>query len=174
MELHRTDFLPNSGGQLVVVTYSASAVFEGDIKDLIVKFKYEHNKSLASLLARSMMNSLGNIGDCDMVTWIPTVLERKNERGFDHAELLARRVGVIVKKPTRRVLRRTSSGHQTGRSRAERRVGVSFVASPAVRGRQILLIDDVITTGTTMREAAQALVRSGASTVACLGVAYVP
>ena len=173
MELHRTDLLPNTGGQLVVVTYSASAVFEGDIKDLIVKFKYEHNKSLASLLARSMMNSLGNIGDCDMVTWIPTVLERKNERGFDHAELLARRVGVIVKKPSRRVLRRTSSGHQTGRSRAERRVGVSFVASPAVRGRQILLIDDVITTGTTMREAAQALVRSGASKVACLGVAYV-
>jgi predicted amidophosphoribosyltransferase len=79
MELHRTDFLPNTGGQLVVVTYSASAVFEGDIKDLIVKFKYEHNKSLASLLARSMMNSLGNIGDCDMVTWIPTVLERKSE-----------------------------------------------------------------------------------------------
>ncbi|MFN5602493.1 MAG: ComF family protein, partial [Acidimicrobiaceae bacterium] len=116
MELHRTDFLPNTGGQLVVVTYSASAVFEGDIKDLIVKFKYEHNKSLASLLARSMMNSLGNIGDCDMVTWIPTVLERKNERGFDHAELLARRVGDIVKKPSRRVLRRTSSGHQTGRS----------------------------------------------------------
>lgn len=174
MELHRTDFLPNTGGQLVVVTYSASAVFEGDIKDLIVKFKYEHNKSLASLLARSMMNSLRNIGDCDLVTWIPTVLERKNERGFDHAELLARRVGVIVKKPSRRVLRRTSSGHQTGRSRAERRVGVSFVASPAVRGRQILLIDDVITTGTTMREAAQALVRSGASTVTCLGAAYVP
>ena len=173
MELHRTDLLANTRGQLVNVTYSSSSLFEGEVKDLIVNFKYQHNKALARTLARSAMGAAKLMRDCDLVTWIPTLLELKNDRGFDHAELLARHVGVMLRKPTRGVLRRTSTGHQTGRSRSERLVGVSFVASPAVRERRIVLIDDVITTGTTMREAAQALVVAGASEVACVGAAFV-
>ena len=173
MELHRTDLLPNTRGQLVSVTYSSSSLFEGEVKNLIVNFKYQHNKSLARTLACLVVGAESLMRDSDVVTWIPTLLERKNDRGFDHAELLARHVGGMLRKPARKVLRRTSSGHQTGRSRLERLVGVSFVASPAVRERRILLIDDVITTGTTMREAAQALVVAGASEVACVGAAFV-
>jgi competence protein ComFC len=173
MELHRTDLLANTRGQLVSVTYSSSSLFEGEVKDLIVNFKYQHNKALARTLARSVMAAENLMRDCDLVTWIPTLLERKNDRGFDHAELLARHVGVMLRKPARGVLRRTSSGHQTGRSRSERLVGVSFVAHPTVRRRRILLLDDVITTGTTMREAAHALVVAGASEVACVGAAFV-
>lgn len=173
MELHRTDLLPNTRGQLVNVTYSSSSLFEGEVKDLIVNFKYRHNKSLARALARLVVGTENLMHDCDLVTWIPTLLERRNDRGFDHAELLARHVGVMLRKPARKVLRRTSSGHQTGRSRLERLVGVSFIASPVARDRRILLVDDVITTGTTMREAADALVAVGASNVACIGAAFV-
>ena len=124
---------------------------------------------LADTLARHVSHDL----TCDFVTWVPTVRSRRLERGFDHAELIARHFGALIGRPTRGVLRRTSDGHQTGRNRSERLVGVSFVASPVVRSKTVCVVDDVITTGTTMHEAARALARGGATEIFCLGAAFV-
>ena len=95
-------------------------------------------------------------------------------RGIDHAEMIARHVAVLSGLPPRRLLRRVGSTQQTGSDRGTRRVGPVFLASPACRGLSVLVIDDVVTTGSTMRAACAELLRNGAVAVSGLTVAGVP
>lgn len=173
MGLHRTEFATGPDGQLVRVLCVGVSPFVDGIRDVVAQLKYSHEKSNARVLANVLAQHVAHDLPYDIVTWIPTLTSRRLERGFDHAELIARHFGAMVGRPTRAVLRRTSDGHQTGRTRSERLVGVNFVASPSVRRKAVCVVDDVITTGTTMREAAQALARRGATEILCLGPAFV-
>jgi predicted amidophosphoribosyltransferase len=66
------------------------------------------------------------------------------------------------------------SGPQTGRSRAERLMGPSFVARPDTRDNVVIVVDDVVTTGATMRRARASLEAAGARSVAMYAVASTP
>jgi predicted amidophosphoribosyltransferase len=87
---------------------------------------------------------------------------------MDHAELIARHVGVLLELPIKRLLRRVSTVSQTGLDRDERLISPEFVARPLRRHRNVLIIDDVVTTGATFRAATQALVAVGAISVVCV------
>jgi predicted amidophosphoribosyltransferase len=108
-----------------------------------------------------------------VVTWAPTSPERRRERGFDHAELLARRVARRARRPLRRLLVRLPGPAQTGLSVGERRVGPRFSARGRV-GSSVLLIDDVATTGATLAAAAAALRAAGATRIVALTAARTP
>jgi predicted amidophosphoribosyltransferase len=104
----------------------------------------------------------------DVVTWAPTTVSHQHERGMDHAELIARHVGVLLELPIKRLLRRVNAISQTGLDRDERLMSPEFVARPLGRHRNVLIIDDVVTTGATFRAATQALVSVGALSVVCV------
>jgi predicted amidophosphoribosyltransferase len=87
---------------------------------------------------------------------------------MDHAELIARHVGVLLALPAKRLLRRVNTVSQTGLDRNERLASPEFVARPLGRQRNVLVIDDVVTTGATFRAAIRALVEIGALTIACV------
>jgi ComF family protein len=108
---------------------------------------------------------------------VPLARARERERGFNQATLLAERVGervgVRVRPGWLARLRATAS--QSDLSAAERRANVAgaFVAAPAVAGRYVVVIDDVLTTGATLGECARALRSAGARHVGVLAVARV-
>ena len=104
----------------------------------------------------------------DVVTWAPTTTSHQHERGMDHAELIARHVGVMLALPTKRLLRRVNTVSQTGLDRDDRLISPEFVARPLGRQRNVLIIDDVVTTGATFRAAMRALVAVGALSVVCV------
>jgi predicted amidophosphoribosyltransferase len=105
----------------------------------------------------------------DVVTWVPTTAVRRRARGFDQGARLARVVAKRLRRPCRRLLRRGPGPAQTGRSARERRIGPAVHATDAVApGARILLVDDVVTTGSTLTSAARALRVAGASDVAAL------
>jgi ComF family protein len=117
----------------------------------------------------------------DLVTAVPLHWRRRWERGFNQAELLAREISRRCGIPFVRTLRRVRPTRaQAGLSNTARRrnVATAFscrrgVRDGSARGHNVLLIDDVMTTGSTAAACAQALKRAGASRISLLTVARV-
>jgi ComF family protein len=157
----------------------AAVPFVGRPREVLLNFKYGNRRQIGHHLAGLLVNRLLASGltpdDIDVVTWAPTSNARRHRRGFDQAELVARRVALQLGVPCRRLLRREGTAPpQTGLDRATRLHGPAFSASPGVSGRRVLLIDDVVTTGSTLRSAARALHAAGASDVVKASVATTP
>ncbi len=153
-----------------------AAPFSGRVRDVLLGFKYRNRKPVAAHLAGLVVNRLVAAGvRPDVVTWAPTSARRRHQRGFDQAELVARQVARQLGLPCRRLLERDADGGpQTGRGRAARLRGPRFRAHPSVPAAHVLVVDDVVTTASTLRAAAAALESAGAARVTMTAVAATP
>jgi ComF family protein len=154
--------------------YSFGA-YEGVLRNLIHLFKYGKVKTLARPLSGLLAQALPRDEVFDAAVPVPLFWLRRIKRGFNQSELLARglahRTGIPVLNALGRV-RPTPT--QAGLSNSARRLNVSKAfRSRDVRGKRILLIDDVMTTGATAAACALALKQGGARRVALLTVARV-
>jgi len=138
---------------------------------IIHRLKYEGLFALASPLGLEMANNWPDWPAMpDLILPVPLHPRRRRARGFNQSLLLAEHLGPATAIPVRSdILRRVRhTKPQIGLNPAQRAQNVSgaFATSPtAVRGRHILLIDDVFTTGATMLAAAETLLGAGASRV---------
>jgi ComF family protein len=144
---------------------------------MIHSLKYRGVAELADPLARLLAQLL--VRDFpgrrwDLVVPVPLHRVRQRERGYNQSALIAQRLAGMLGWPfDGRLIRRTRpTRSQTHLSRAERLVNVTGAFScadpPRVRGLQVLLIDDVHTTGSTLNETAKALKEAGAAGVFAL------
>ena len=142
--------------------------YEGDLRKLIHLMQYDGMRPLAKELGRRMAETADDFEAVDYLVPVPLYRWRWWRRGFNQAELLAAAMSRATGIPARgRLLRRTrATESQAGLSNRQRRVNVAgaFTAPrpPEVRGRRILLVDDVMTTGATLEACAKALKRAGA------------
>jgi predicted amidophosphoribosyltransferase len=143
----------------------AALPFTGRARKVVLGLKYRNRRQVARHLAGLVVNAIVASGDhreLDVVTWAPTSAARRRARGFDQGELVARHVARQLGVPCRRLLVRTgATTPQTGRSRVERLHGPEFAARPGFDGRRVIVVDDVVTTGATLRAAAAALRHAG-------------
>lgn len=150
--------------------------YEGAGRDLVTALKYRNHRAALDRLARA--GAARVVGAVDVVTWPPTSAARRRRRGYDQAELAARAVAGHLGRPARPLLRREGGPPQTGRSAADRRDGPRFTArrgaAARVAGARVLLVDDVVTTGATLRAAARVLAELGADEVHGLALARTP
>ena len=152
--------------------------YEGLIRELIHRFKYNRGSWLAPGFAASMAESCRLYGDsvADCVTAVPLHWLRYLTRGYNQAELLARLVAAALGLEYRPLLVRARRTRQQAlldsKSRNQNMHGV-FRAKRMknVVGSRILLVDDVITTGSTLTAAAAALKAAGAANVEILTLA---
>ena len=168
MELHRTETIINQAGALIPLIIIGVFPHEGDIRERVLQLKYEQNKSNAYLLASVVSPIIQSFNNVDVITWAPTSQAHLEKRGMDHAELIARHCAAQLKLPVRKLLRRLNEESQTGSTRQQRLVQPKFSAKPLRRFRQVVVIDDVVTTGSTFRAAADALSVAGALSVMCV------
>ena len=162
---------PNCSDAIVAFSYV------GLVRDLMLGFKYQNHRAVATLFAERLLvrlRTIPEVGRIEVVTWIPTTRERRMARGHDQAETLARILGRTLGVPVRKLLERETVGHQTGHSRKQRLVGVALRARSMCVPCTVLVVDDVVTTGATMRMAKQALYLAGAARVVCIAVAATP
>jgi ComF family protein len=140
---------------------TAVLAYDGTGRELVARLKYRNARSALRWLAVQMAAPI-DPSVIDVVTWVPTTSARRRERGFDQAELLARAVARELGLPCRELVRRQPGPVQTGRGALERRRGpVVRLRVAAVPGR-VLLVDDVVTTGTSVSVVARTLRGGGA------------
>ena len=155
--------------------------YEGVLRELIHLYKYGRIQTLARPLGALLAAALPRDVRFDVVTPVPLHWRRQWQRGFNQSELLARTVARRCAIPVIRALRRVlPTVAQAGLSNTGRRqnVAAAFRHRHApwvgtVEGKRILLIDDVMTTGSTAAACALALKRAGAVRVSLLTVARV-
>ncbi len=153
--------------------------YDGLANKLIKEYKFGGNRAVGSNIAALMANTLLEFNsDADiaganyLVMPVPTATSRVRQRGFDHSMLLARCVGQNLNLQSTQALGRVGQTRQLGAKRDVRlsQPADSYYAKKPnlVSGRNILLIDDVITTGATLRAAAKILKKSGANRIDAL------
>jgi len=138
--------------------------------------KYGRIATLAAPLGRFLAAALPRERAFDAIVPMPMHWRRRWSRGFNQADLLGRVLSRRLRVPLRDAVRRvTATSPQAGLTGAQRRANMSAAFAvkrhEAVRGKRILLIDDVFTTGATAGACARVLKRAGAAHVAVLTVA---
>lgn len=156
-------------------------VYEGVIRELIHKFKYQNKEHLSSLLAKLLIEFICQYRiDLDIFNLaipIPLDIIRLREREFNQSELIARKVAGEFSLPLScsnlwRKYHRAAQMELKEEERRENVKGCFALRNPkAVKGKNIILIDDVITTGATCSEAAAVLKTAGAGSVWVLALA---
>lgn len=151
----------------------AAALHHTPLREAIHAFKYENRPELGPLLARYLVAAFAQAPwpgvAIDAVVPVPLYAERLAERGYNQAERLATPFGAATGLPVAPdwLARTRFTRPQVGLGPAERQANVAgaFTAVTAVAGRRLLLIDDVLTTGATLRAAAHAARVAGAVAV---------
>ena len=155
--------------------------YEGVLRELIHVYKYGKVRTLARPLGELLSRALARDERYDVVTPVPLHWRRRWQRGFNQSEALAREISRRSGIPFAGTLRRVrSTSAQAGLSNTARRrnVAAAFATSRtlragALRGRRVLLVDDVMTTGSTAAACSQVLKSAGADRVTLLTVARV-
>lgn len=149
----------------------------GRWRELVLLLKHHRRDELARPLGDRLADALQGSGlplpGC--VVPVPMWWWRRTWRGFNQAELLARRVGARLQVPVLNALGRRRGRSQTGRRRSERiRLAQAQFRIRRPVPRRVGLVDDVLTTGATARACCHALTRAGAREVILLTVARTP
>jgi len=151
--------------------------YEGPLKTLILRCKYERRVAISRALGRLLRERLALApwaDQVDRIVPVPLHWTRRIGRGFNQAAALARELAAAAPKAkgvSPRLLRRTrSTPHQTNLPAAQRQRNVrgafaTRAPKDALNGKGVLLVDDVMTSGTTIGECTRVLKRAGARDV---------
>lgn len=151
--------------------------YDGALKSAIYAYKFGGKRGGAKTLA-ALLAVVAVPGSSQIVVYVPTSAVHIRQRGFDHSKLLAQRFAAQVSLPCISALARTNNHRQLGGNKTARKSSIvgAFVPvnSQLYAGKEVILLDDVITTGSTLRECAKVLMQAGAHSVQALVIAKTP
>jgi ComF family protein len=155
---------------------AAFGAYEGALRDLVHLFKYNGVRPAGKVLGGLLNRTVGTMALPDSVIVVPVPLwsGKRTARGFNQAEAIARSFmnfqgSSSIQLDTSILIRTRETASQTGLTRHQRRANVrgafAVLKPEKIKGRSILVVDDVMTTGTTAGECARVLRRAGAKEV---------
>lgn len=150
--------------------------YEGPVRQIVLAFKEHERVDVAMALAvplRSAVRAAGADSSGAEVTWVPSSRRAYRRRGFDPVRLLLRRSGFrpvrVLRAPTPAPRQKTLQAEQRERNAAGR-----FRSRGRLDGRRFVLVDDVVTTGSTLADAVRAIQEAGGEVAAAAALAYTP
>lgn len=148
------------------------AIYDNSARTLVRRLKYGRCKAAAKVIAPILAKSLPE-GEW-IIAHVPTTPPRARMRGYDQAEIIAKQLSVLTLIPRVSLLERNGKHHQVGNTAKMRQLQMSNAYRPLrsaiLKNKNILLIDDVVTTGSSMTSAAKTLRKVGAKQV--VGLAF--
>lgn len=159
--------------------WTAVWYYKDTVRRSILRYKFSGRRSYAPAYGRMLAMKLQkeSLDKPDILTFVPIASLRRLKRGYDQVELLANAVGSELGiDPVKTLKKIRNTPPQSGvKDPAHRRANVlgayKCLCPDALRGKRILLLDDVITTGATASECARVLLTAGAKEVICAAVA---
>lgn len=152
--------------------------YEGMVRESVLRFKFNGATGYSEIYGKLLAKCIDENGVfCDIITWVPLSRRRYRSRGYNQTELIAKEISRINGIPCVSLLKKTrhnkaQSGTGDLAKRRENVKGVYAPLSPGlIKGKRILLVDDVVTTGSTLRECAAVLSKCGAAGVTALALA---
>lgn len=154
--------------EFCICTYS----YAGIIRNKLLQFKFKNKKYLYETLASELLKSVNEyINQIDYVIAVPISINRYFERGYNQAELIAKFISKkIDKKQLKYVLIKTKNNNKQSLLKYQERIlnvsrAYSVLKKDKIKGKTILLIDDIYTTGATVRECSKVLKENGAKKI---------
>ena len=149
----------------------SACVYDDVSKNIMLPFKHASQLKYQSLMSKAMINCLADLDfDVDVVLPVPLAYKRLFKRGYNQATLLARPIAkhfnavLDVDSLSRKY--RQDMGHKSSKQRRENVHGVFTVKNKDnIRGKKILIVDDVMTSGATFYELNRVLRKAGATAV---------
>lgn len=153
--------------------------YKDNVRGSIHRFKFRNRRHYAKAYGRILAVKLEKDGfrDFDILTYVPVSLLRQLGRGYDQVELICKALGAeLGVTPVRCLKKIRNTPPQSGINEVARRranvLGAYRCLCPSdVKGKRILLLDDVITTGATVSECSRVLLTTGAKEVTCASMA---
>lgn len=154
-------------------------IYEGGVKNAIKGLKFRSKNVYAAPLAAFMFTAVKQcdmLDSIDVITYVPIHFNRLGERGYNQSQLLAESISEFSGVPVYELLKKTVDTKPLSMLRTNKRAelvkGVfALCENEDISDKNILLIDDIITTGSTANECAKVLRRGGAASVRVAAVA---
>lgn len=157
---------------------AAPLYYEERVRSALLEYKFHGKMGGLDCFGRLLAECAAEeyMGCFDTITWVPVSHKRLKQRGFDQSRLLAASACVDWHTQPLETLRKVQDNPpQSGIDDADRRranvLGVYEPVEEHIRGRRLLLVDDICTTGATLGECVRVLKSAGAEDVVCLTLA---
>ena len=154
--------------------------YDGTVREAILRYKFwgmtVYADTLGAIMAECVENNL-DCGDIDVISYVPLSRKRLRKRGYNQSHLLAEAISRRIDVPMAETLIKIAdnpaqSGIKSREARAKNVKGMYAVMdTELVKGKAVLLVDDVVTTGATLSECAKTLRDAGALYVYCTALA---
>ena len=170
-------------GQIQIEKATALFYYEphAETANILYELKYKNHPEIGEVMGRMMARELqknGLFDEIDAIVPVPLARKREHERGYNQSLMLAKGVSEVTGLPIyNKVVRRTKFvGSQTHRGRWERNENVADVFElmdgESIRGKHLLLIDDVVTTGATIIACAQEMQKASNVKISVLALGF--
>jgi ComF family protein len=155
--------------------------FEGRVRDAIHSFKFEKRKDVGRYLTRLIGEKIVSLrGEFDCIVPVPVTEARLKSRGFNQSFIIAEEIGRLAERPVLHSVlfktRDTEDQYTLDRRQRERNVRDAFavLCDEGLKGKTVLLVDDLLTTGSTAKAATRALLGSDVKEVIFFALARTP
>jgi ComF family protein len=149
--------------------------YENKVVQLVTRYKFHDSLSYSRLLAELLLNALVKVEKPDCIMAVPLHGKRLYQRGFNQSHELAKIIAKKLDVPltSKAVLRIRETEQQTGLDAKQRRRNIrgAFAVAEPIKYKHVALIDDVVTTGSTVNELARVLKKAGVQTVSVWSIA---
>lgn len=157
----------------------SSFVYDGHVRRMLLRIKYheriQHIRQVAHIMAKDIRWCYGD-NNFDLITAVPMHPKDKRERGYNQCDMLAKELSKLLDIPyavTLEKVKKTRKQHHLTYSERKNNLRGAFKAidKDSIKGKRILLIDDIVTSGYTLGNCAKALTKAKCSVICCATVA---